>query len=48
MRRPAWDDDNKFSGAAPLDRLGEIIRHARDCCVELAGKGAQLVVGLDF
>ena len=48
VRRPAWEDDWKFSGAAPAERLVEMIRHARDCCVKQAQEGARLVVGLDF
>ena len=36
VRRPAWEDDCKFSGAAPAERLVEIIRHARDCCAKHA------------
>ena len=48
VRRPAWDDDDKFCGAAPVDRLVEMIRHARDCCVKQTSEGGRLVVGLDF
>ena len=47
VRRPAWDDDDKYTGAAPADRLVEIIRHARDCCVKQAAEGAPLVIGLE-
>ena len=45
VRRPGWEDDNKFVGAAAPDKLVEIIRHARDCC---AVESAQPVIGLDF
>ena len=48
VRRPGWEDDDKFSGAASLERLVEIIRHARDCFVKQASEGARPVVGLDF
>ena len=48
VRRPAWEDDNKFAGAASVERLVEIIRHARDCCDKCAAESASLVVGLDF
>ena len=46
IHRPAWDDDDKYSGAAPAERIVEMIRHARDCCVK--ADGMRLVVDLDF
>jgi hypothetical protein len=48
VRRPTWEDDNKFTGACSAERLVEIIRHTRDCCFKCAEDHAELVVGLDF
>ena len=48
VRRPTWEDDDKFIGSANVDRLIEMIRHARDCCVKQASEGARIVVNLDF
>ena len=48
VRRPTWEDDNKFAGACSAERLVEIIRHARDCCAKCAEEHTELVVGLDF
>lgn len=47
VSRPAWDDDDKYSGAVPADRLVEIIRHARDCFVKQAREGGRLVVAVE-
>lgn len=46
VTRPDWEDDYKYCGAMSIDRLLEIVRHARDCCKERA-EGAQLTLTLD-
>jgi hypothetical protein len=48
VRRPAWEDDNKYCGVVPAARLAEMIRHARDCCVKQMAEGAPPAIGLDF
>ena len=46
VRRPDYDDDQKLVGAYSQETLLEVIRHARECCVN--PRDGELVLSLDF